>query len=300
MSTPPSGNRSEGSRDGSGPAAPAEGRIRKSLRKRLRPVRQRFAYALSRRRGTRAVARLERTRVPDWRDIPVIVNNRNRLTYMTALLDRLESIGCRRIVVLDNDSDYPPLLEWYATTRHEVVRLGANLGHRALWISGIADQLAGSWFVYTDPDVVPEASCPDDFLALFLETLREHPELDKVGFGLRIDDVPECYAQRDDVVRWERRFWTERHSERFFHAPIDTTFAVYRPCTIHGPLSRCLRSDAPYLARHLPWYEDTANLTEEQAYYYDHVAPAATWWSPRSAPSKSLLLESPPVEEGSR
>ena len=48
--------------------------------------------------------------------IPVIINNRNLLTWPKAMvrdLSKWEGIG--DIYIVDNGSTYEPLLEWYAT-----------------------------------------------------------------------------------------------------------------------------------------------------------------------------------------
>ena len=52
-----------------------------------------------------------------------------------------------------------------------------------------------------------------------------------------------------------------------FKAPIDTTFAVYKPY-FKGEFidiqQLYLRTGFPYSVRHLPWYVDNNNLTEEE------------------------------------
>jgi hypothetical protein len=44
---------------------------------------------------------------------PIFVNCRDRLESLLALLDFLERAGQEQIYLLDNDSTYPPLLEYY-------------------------------------------------------------------------------------------------------------------------------------------------------------------------------------------
>ena len=64
---------------------------------------------------------------PDPKAIPIIINNRNRYTFLLQLIEALELRGYTNIHILDNDSDYPPLLEYYARTKHSVHFLNANL-----------------------------------------------------------------------------------------------------------------------------------------------------------------------------
>lgn len=152
-------------------------------------------------------------------------------------------------------------------------------------LSGLAAELgADRPFVVTDPDVVPCETCPLDALDYFAETLRVHHDMDKVGFSLRIDDLPAHFAHRESVVAWERQFWTNHFKPGFFFAPIDTTFAVYRPGLGHQN-SRSLRSQPPYEARHLPWYEDSANPTVEHSYYVAHADRLVSNWNSERIPA---------------
>jgi len=197
----------------------------------------------------------------------------------------LEAVGQRQIWLCDNDSTYPPLLDYLATTPHHVVRNGRNLGHRAPWLSGLAAELGNDRpFIVSDPDVVPTTACPPDALALFERTLQQHPELDKVGFSLKIDDLPDHYANKAAVITWETPFWSDRFSPLFYRAPIDTTFAMYRAGFGHNN-ERALRSAPPYEARHLPWYQDSSAPTEEDRYYADHVDRTITNWNDDRVPA---------------
>src|SRR5437879_5702154 len=99
-----------------------------------------------------------------WRvtETPIFVNVRDRVTCLRQLVDWLERAGHERIVLVDNASSFPPLLDYLEDTPHQVVRLGANLGSRALWAANLVPD---EWFVYTDPDVVPTDDCPSDLVA---------------------------------------------------------------------------------------------------------------------------------------
>ena len=47
---------------------------------------------------------------------------------------------------------------------------------------------------------------------------------------------------------------------------------------------RAIRTDFPYIARHLDWYIDSEHLTDEQAYYRLHARPGITSWSLETLP----------------
>ena len=210
---------------------------------------------------------------------PIFITCRDRLTSLDALVSWLEHAGYQRIVLVDNVSTYPPLIEYYRHTRHEVVFLEQNLGQAAVWEAGLLDQCrVNGPFVVTDPDIVPCESCPHDAVAHFLAILKRYPEAEKVGFGLQIADLPDCYAQKSGVARWEAQFWTRPIEPGVFRAPIDTTFAVYTRGSGHST-DTGLRTGWPYLARHEPWYANSADLTVEERYYRDHARADITTWS---------------------
>lgn len=203
--------------------------------------------------------------------IPIIINNYNRHSFLIRLITALKRYGFRKIVILDNNSTYLPLLDYYRQTDCEVVRLQSNYGHLALWKSGMYKKYRWDYYVYTDPDVLPIESCPDDFLVYFRSLLSRFRHLDKVGFGIMIDDLPECFSLRDKVRKYEARYWNSPVGDGLYDAPIDTTLALYKPLTHlkdgHAYTLRAYRTGPPYLLRHLPWYQDTSNPDEEEMYY---------------------------------
>ena len=199
--------------------------------------------------------------------VPIIINCRDRLGSLVELVDYLERAGQDRIYLLDNDSAFPPLLEYLARSSHEVVRLGRNAGRLAPWELNLFDELdIRGRFIFTDPDIVPDKRCPLDAIDYFGEILDTYPDREKVGFGLRIDDLPDAYRFKQQVVIWESQFWEHRLAPRVYDAHIDTTFALYRRPAPHG-FDRAARTGFPYVARHTPWYLDDRALPEDEAFY---------------------------------
>lgn len=214
---------------------------------------------------------------------PVFVNCRDRLAPLSELVGWLERAGVEEIYLIDNDSAYEPLLEYYQNTPHTVVRLGTNYGKWSLWKApGVFELTAGRSFVFTDPDVIPAPECPLDALDRFRDLLDRYPGVNKVGFGLRIDDLPEHYRHKEAVVKWERNFWQWPLERGAFYAAIDTTFALHRP---NGSAAReAIRTGPPYVARHDSWYLDLDRPTEEEAFYQgraeertEHSSGMAHW-----------------------
>jgi glycosyltransferase involved in cell wall biosynthesis len=203
--------------------------------------------------------------------IPVIINNFNRLGYLRELIHSLEACGLTRIIIIDNCSTYPPLLEFYERCNHRVIRLRENYGHLSLWKSGLYHRYKWNYFIYTDPDLIPIAECPKDFIVYFKQLLDRHHELDKIGFGLRIDDLPDTFSLKEKVIAYEKKYWQKKAGDGVYDAPIDTTFALYKPLSglKRGEVYtlKAWRSDFPYLASHLPWYVDSGQPSAEDQYY---------------------------------
>ncbi len=216
---------------------------------------------------------------------PVFIPVRDRLTPLRALLAWLERCGGFEIWLIDNASTYPPLLEFLDSTEHRVVRLERNLGHRSPFLSGVVQREShGRYFVISDPDVVPDDGCPLDAIGHFRKLLDRHPDIDKVGFGLRIDDVPDSYPLADEVRAWESRFWADEIEPGVYRADIDTTFALYRPLERRHREDRSLRTGSPYLARHTPWYVSPEDITDEDRWYRDHAEPTTANWDRERLP----------------
>lgn len=213
-------------------------------------------------------------------EIPVIINNRNRLTYLLQLIGWLEKAGMKNIVILDNDSTYRPLLDYYSKTPHRVIRLGANIGHLALWKTDVFREFKKRYYIYTDPDVVPVEDCPADLAAFLLKQLQTYSSIEKIGIGLKIDDLPDHYSGKAKVIEWETEYWEKPVAESVFNAEVDTTFALYRPYTNGAKwVAPAYRTGPPYVARHLPWYENSADPGEENLYYIKHARQGATHWT---------------------
>ena len=195
--------------------------------------------------------------------IPVWINNRNRLTTTKQMVAHLLAMRGVVPIVVDNESSYPPLLEWYsAGCDVEVVFRGSNRGAYGPW--EIADLARGaSCYVVTDSDL-DLSGVPADVIDILWSGLRRFPSVVKAGLSLEINDLPRGTAATRRCIACESRYWSKRLGRRWWSAPVDTTFALYRAGCIRFPGTRpAIRSDRPYTARHIPWYRD---LDDEERY----------------------------------
>lgn len=210
--------------------------------------------------------------------IPIIICNFNRLECLKTLIRRLEELDYHNIHIIDNNSQYPPLLEYYDSCPYTVYRLKKNLGHLSLWKSGIYRKFRNRYFVYTDSDVVPGPECPEDFIRTFYDIMQRFHAV-KVGNALKIDDLPDCFKDKAKVIKWEKQFWKDTLETDVYNAQVDTTFALYRPNVKWGTdtFGLRIRVGGIYTALHLPWYADSSSPTEEDLYYMKTCNNSATW-----------------------
>jgi hypothetical protein len=209
--------------------------------------------------------------------ISVIINNRNFLTWPKAMVERIKEYdGVGEIIIVDNDSTYPPLLEWYATNPCRIERLNDNLGMGAPWVSEVVKQLNGAPYVLTDPDMGLEDT-PDDTLLYLFDKLNSL-QLDKVGLGLdwQIVEKKSPYYERLNV--YEKSRWSNSPviDGVYTEVQIDTTFALYN---VDHYFIGGGSTTFPYVARHYPWefsIEEARN-SEEFMYYMDNATSASSY-----------------------
>ncbi|WP_179346233.1 glycosyltransferase family protein [Winogradskyella ursingii] len=219
----------------------------------------------------------------DYKSIPIVIISFNQLYYLKQLIDFLKKHGYYNIVILDNNSTYPPLLDYLKIIDNQVKihRLEENYGHRVFWENKqLFNTYAKGYYVVTDPDIVPVDACPEDFLYHFKTIIDANAHVNKVGFSLKIDDIPETNKEKATILNWEKQFWEKQTKSGNYIAKIDTTFALYRSRKIY-PISldffKAIRTIFPYIAKHGGWYIDSENLTKEQEYYIKSVNNSSSW-----------------------
>ena len=220
----------------------------------------------------------------DFKKIPIIINNFNQLTYLKELILFLEKNGYVNIIVIDNASTYPPLLAYYKQDyKYLLYQLDRNFGHLSLWESGLISEYINDYFVFTDSDVLFTEECPENFLKHFWNLMQKYPHAYKIGPSLKIDDLPNHFKNKEEVISWESKFWKDEIEPNVFIAHIDTTFALYRPFIL-PEFSRSLKMNhlrvaGKYSARHQPWYVDQAKLSREASYYLNSIEEVHTHWA---------------------
>ena len=205
-------------------------------------------------------------------DVPIIINNRNRFTFLKLMIDQLRSFGYKHIYILDNDSSYPPLLEYYKTVKANVIFLKQNVGYKALWETNVFEQFKNKYYVYSDPDILLQKDCPKDFAYQLYVLLNKYSGKEKAGVALKIDDLPDFYINKQEAIKSESIYWTKQLEKDVYDAMVDTTLALYKPLAF-GNAEECdaIRVGGKLAAQHLTWYLDSNHLSEEQLYYKSSI-----------------------------
>lgn len=210
----------------------------------------------------------------DWQDVPIFINSRDRVGVLRKLINWLLKAGYKNLIILDNNSTYPKLLEYYSKLeedeRVKVVMLKKNLGYKALWLSNILEDMKISTpYVYTDPDVLPIDECPKDFMKRLIEVLDSNHEIRKVGLSLLWEDITIDNKEKHRRSQFDL-FKRGYLGNNISYANVDTTFALYSNLRIYS-LRFSLRTYGDFRLRHLPWYFNYKKLPEDEKYYLEHA-----------------------------
>ena len=142
------------------------------------------------------------------------------------------------------------------------------------------EQFKNKYYVYSDPDILLQKDCPKDFVHQLYVHLNNYPGKEKAGVALKIDDLPDCYKLKNDVLMWEQINWEKILNENVYDALVDTTLALYKPLA-YGNAEECsaIRVAGKLAAQHLPWYDDSSNISEEELFYKNNVKSTSSYWS---------------------
>jgi hypothetical protein len=245
-----------------------------------------------------------------YKSLPIFVVNFNSLTPLKETVSVLHSSGYTNIHILDNNSTYPPLKEYYQKIRDnkaaEVHLLKQNWGHQALWKAPLdlfPKGFKDDYFVCTDPDLELK-KLPEDWL---LDFIRIHQSIErrrilplffsnrkpflKIGSALRIDNLLSNNTNKTkfkqkvidaESFAWENTKGTyvkEGTENQLYEADIDTTLALYPPGYPTKFSYTGLRVAGSFEVEHKPWYYDDEHFTAEYKYYLAHKSNLVGYYS---------------------
>lgn len=219
----------------------------------------------------------------DHYKLPIYIISYNRLSFLKQTVDWLRSYGYKNINIIDNHSDYQPLLDYYRDCGCNVIRMKKNYGHlvfhkhfRFFFIRNF------TFYVLSDPDLTPIKECPPNFIEVFFKVMQNNLGYSKVGFSLKLDDLPDDYYLKEEVLLWESKFYKHEIGNtpvKLYDANIDTTFAINSPKIFVAYLNRYkgVRTGVPYQVRHLPWYGEKES--DELIHYQQTLRKDVSNWN---------------------
>lgn len=213
--------------------------------------------------------------------VPVVINNFNRYEPFLKLVEWLKSLpGIGQIIVCDNASTFPPLLDFYkrSSDLFKLVRYDYNGGHNMPKHVLKDLRITEGRVIVTDPDLVPYPNTPTDIVSKFHSLMDANKNYEKVGCGLGIDDLPPYYPFADRVRKHELALLGKSFPDGSREACIDTTFCMYRSPTMFGSWQiPAIRTSKPYILKHVDWYVNPRELTEEYCWYLSNCTKSASY-----------------------
>lgn len=228
--------------------------------------------------------------------IATFIINRDRFTTLVNMVSYLSQNKELRIIVIDNDSKYPPLLEWYDENPFnvEIVRLDFNAGNFCVWsapdcVEGhikpnfIEKYTNGERYIVTDSDL-DLSGIPLDFLQVLQTGMDKYSWACKVGFSLSIENLPEG-DMKQEILNWEMSNWADGNridGSNYRKCAVDTTFALVNNIGDPNDFDRCIRVGKPYTAIHVPWTYTAENLPDDEKFFYSRITNAFSHYSYRN------------------
>jgi hypothetical protein len=191
-------------------------------------------------------------------EIPFVIIAWNNLTFVKAFVEQIMDLS-KRIIILDNHSEYQPLLDYYDyleevhAHKFDIRRLDQNYGHTVCTI--LKDTLPDI-YALSDPDLRLNPSMPRDVIDQLYYISKKY-NCSKVGLALDISDHSEFIPGYGDLVyRIESSYYRNQISDSeytLYNAGVDTTFCLINNTVAAHPN---IRVAGNFTAKHLPWYNN--------------------------------------------
>ncbi len=216
--------------------------------------------------------------------IPVLINNFNRIDLLEKQIDWLLSLDDKvSIIIVDNLSTYPPLLDYYKNINHplvQVVYLNFNSWRKGAEYLGEKKLTEFKKYIITDSDLLPFSDTPKDLVSHISNLMDKYPNYNHIGTSLEINDLPDKSPMKSKVVHFESDYWAPKAevlNDEVYIAKIDSTFAMYRRNSKVLITHPALRTCRPYTLKHIDWYLAPEDFTAEYIYYLKSCKSFATW-----------------------
>lgn len=230
---------------------------------------------------------------------PIFIITCDRITALKSAIESYESrIGEEiEIVIHDNDSTFPEMVEWlndFEAKGGRVYRRGqkkkpGQLNDISLSIEHyfMTSKNPVNYYIVTDCDIILN-NTNKDILDVYRYILGINSNFKCVGPMLEIGDIPNHYPLKGRVIsRHNYAFWRKKpfifkfkgEEYKAIGSNFDTTFVMYKRLIKFKRLTSGIRVHPPYSAKHLDWYLDPNNMTEDQIHYASRAPAGLSHWS---------------------
>jgi hypothetical protein len=226
--------------------------------------------------------------------VPIFIISHNRLSMLRRCIESIRACfapDTYEILIHDNVSTYQPLIDYLKSSGLQVFWNQRNeLDDVALSVAQyFSNNSDVQYYAVTDPDIEFQAHVtPADTLTFYASLLDVYSHIDAVGPELRVDDIPDHYPLKHDLLERHRashvgdKFidvgWRGSVVQCAFRK-LDTTFGLYRRNFVFHRLNDALLCHGDYCARHLDWYIDPQNMADDDRLYMQKTTRWGHWSS---------------------
>lgn len=197
----------------------------------------------------------------------------NRFTWAIPLFEDFTKAGLT-VIIIDNNSTYPPLLEWYEKScPYKVIRMKENNSAWAFFTTSLYQEYRDRYFMISDSDQ-DISQVPSDWVNVLMKGLDEKDDnVWKSGLSQKIDDIQTNNPYAKEIYDYEKAFYSNINKFGYYKVWMDLGIAIYdRERRGENPIKEgnwycAVRSPIPYQSRHLDWYVTPETLREEDIYY---------------------------------
>ena len=227
---------------------------------------------------------------------PIYLTNMNRLSTTKKMVEDLFRLNPKAdITIIDNASTYPPLLKWYEEVKNDIKieRLDANHGPWVFFYGGIFQHCKQDYYAYSDADLELNPNMPPEWQEIMFDYHQRYGK--KCSLVLRTDDIEDPARKAEIEAHYNLTTCFHPSDEKDvytgvtdMHFSFDAKQSGYRYDSV--------RLAGDFMCRHIPWYNNFDNLSEEELYFLSHLPEDAgpVFWTniARNECKKRDLLDS--------
>lgn len=211
----------------------------------------------------------------------IFILSKDWLLCLWVMIIWFEVDGLMYIYVVDIGSIYLLMFDYLVLLSYEMIFCKFEdyyVLKFVFWDKDVVKQVGYEFelFVYIDCDIVFDEVCLFDWLQYFFKLLWKYEKFVKVGFGLKLVDILDCYVYKKVVFVYEYVFWKIGLEDYVFVFEFDIMFVLYWLGILY--IYWVIRMGGKYFVWYLFWYYDFKNFLEEEKYYFEYLYFKVSFW----------------------